>query len=306
MEISNLRSFYRWAEEEQAIKVNPMVGWARRRRLVEPLLDAHLRWCLIVGKRPGTIEQRRFILGRFEGVLGLRLEDATRDDIGTFLEIPTIGQTTRRSYLGHLRQFYAWAVNFDHLSVNPTIGWTRPPAIRGVPRPIGESDLKTALERARRPARTWLLVSAYAGLRSHEIAAMSRADIDIENGRLLVPDGKGGHSRWVPLIDRLVDEFDEAELPGHGWLWPGRPDARRHITPGHVSRRAAQSMRSAGVDCTLHQLRHRFGSAVYRESGHDLRMTQELLGHASPVTTAIYTLVDMTAARSVVERLASS
>jgi site-specific recombinase XerC len=47
-------------------------------------------------------------------------------------------------------------------------------------------------------------------------------------------------------------------------------------------------LRSVGVDATAHQLRHWFGTTVYARSK-DLRLTQELMGHASRATTAIYT-----------------
>lgn len=38
--------------------------------------------------------------------------------------------------------------------------------------------------------------------------------------------------------------------------------------------------------------RHRFATAVYQTSGRDLRTTQELMRHATPVSTAIYTWID--------------
>jgi Phage integrase family len=58
----------------------------------------------------------------------------------------------------------------------------------------------------------------------------------------------------------------------------------------------------AGIGATLHQLRHRFGTQTYARR-RDLRMVQELLGHASPATTAVYTLVDQADAAVVVDEL---
>jgi site-specific recombinase XerC len=49
-------------------------------------------------------------------------------------------------------------------------------------------------------------------------------------------------------------------------------------------------LRSLGIHATPHQFRHYFASEVY-DVTRDLRLTQELLGHASPHTTAIYTKV---------------
>jgi site-specific recombinase XerD len=52
-------------------------------------------------------------------------------------------------------------------------------------------------------------------------------------------------------------------------------------------------MASIGVAATAHQLRHWFATQAYRGS-RDLRVVQELLGHASPTTTAIYTAFSRT------------
>ncbi|MEZ5372413.1 MAG: tyrosine-type recombinase/integrase [Microthrixaceae bacterium] len=62
-------------------------------------------------------------------------------------------------------------------------------------------------------------------------------------------------------------------------------------------------LRSCGIDATIHQLRHRFATAVYQTSGRDLRTTQELLRHATPVSTAIYTWVDPADATQAVNAL---
>lgn len=54
---------------------------------------------------------------------------------------------------------------------------------------------------------------------------------------------------------------------------------------------------------TTHNLRHRFGTVALRENG-NLRVVQELLGHADPRTTAIYTDVDAAELRACVEAVA--
>jgi integrase len=53
---------------------------------------------------------------------------------------------------------------------------------------------------------------------------------------------------------------------------------------------------------TLHQLRHRFGTAAY-DVGHDLRVVQELMGHATPATTALYAAVASDSAVATVQAL---
>jgi len=55
-----------------------------------------------------------------------------------------------------------------------------------------------------------------------------------------------------------------------------------------VSLAISAYLRRLGVPASAHQLRHWFGTSIYG-STHDLRLTQELMGHQSPVTTAGYT-----------------
>jgi integrase len=58
-----------------------------------------------------------------------------------------------------------------------------------------------------------------------------------------------------------------------------------------LSEAACEYSPEIGIRATAHQLRHWFATNVFA-IGHDLRLTQELLGHADPSTTAIYTAFD--------------
>ncbi|MFR9758230.1 tyrosine-type recombinase/integrase [Streptomyces sp. TR06-5] len=76
----------------------------------------------------------------------------------------------------------------------------------------------------------------------------------------------------------------ELDLTGAGALWEG-------VRPERVSRTVARLASGLGIRMRYHQLRHRFGTAVYRASGRDLLLTQRLMRHASPATTAGYAAV---------------
>jgi integrase len=54
-----------------------------------------------------------------------------------------------------------------------------------------------------------------------------------------------------------------------------------------MSREIREFLGNLGIDATAHQLRHWFGTNIYAAS-RDIRLTQELMGHASPITTAGY------------------
>jgi integrase/recombinase XerD len=78
-------------------------------------------------------------------------------------------------------------------------------------------------------------------------------------------------------------------MPPVGYWFPSRT-AVGHVEGSWVSTCIRRALRAVGSTATAHQLRHSFGTAVLRSS-HDLRVTQELLRHSSPASTAIYTQV---------------
>lgn len=99
----------------------------------------------------------------------------------------------------------------------------------------------------------------------------------------------------------LRDEL--ARLPQRGWLFP-KQDGSLGPVKGHtVSHLANDHLHRIGSAHTIHSCRHRFGTLIYRLSGGDLRVTQELMRHRSPVSTSIYTQVDQSHAAGVVAAL---
>lgn len=105
------------------------------------------------------------------------------------------------------------------------------------------------------------------------------------------------------MSKRAILEPILRELPRKGWLFPRHDGQLGPIRAHTVSHLANRHLHRIGIDLTFHSLRHRFGTQVYRVSGRDLRQTQELMRHRSPVSTAIYTEVDQGEAYGVVSAL---
>jgi integrase/recombinase XerC len=118
---------------------------------------------------------------------------------------------------------------------------------------------------------------------------------------LVVRRGKGGNPGTVPIGPVLEDEL--RRLPTRGWLFPKMDGTVGPLRAWSVSHLANDHLHRIGSSHTLHSCRHRFGTMVYRLSGGDLRLTQEMMRHASPVSTAIYTEVDQGHAAGVVAAL---
>ena len=261
------------------------------------MVEDHLRHITRRNLRPSTIEQRRRALIR----LGRShdLARVTTEEIEDWLDTRPMGPSARACEISHLRGFYKWAYAEDRLPHDPTVKLVRPRIAKRLPRPMPEPDLAMAVELAPEPVRAMLMIAAYAGLRACEISRLEGEHVLRSEGILLVEEGKGGGMSSVPLAPPLRSVF--AGLPESGPLFY-LSDGRR-MRPHNVSHWCNRYLHGIGISHTLHSLRHRFGTAIYQSSGRDLRATQELLRHRSPVSTALYTWVDPGHLATAVDRL---
>ena len=250
---------------------------------------------------PSSIRQRDDRLAIFGRWLDNRsLLDATRQDIEEFLDDRNIGARTRYAWLSHLHGFYAWAIREEVGTEDPTARIIRPKMRRALPRPANTDELRLALANAEPREACWLLLAAYMGLRCQEIAGLRREDVLEVEGLLRVTKAKGGKERLVPLHPDALKALRELPMPRVGWLF-SRPRGGPY-SACQMSQNFNAFLRRSGVEATAHQLRHWFGTNLYAQS-HDIRMTQEMLGHANPATTAIYTAFDKRAAAVAVRNM---
>lgn len=258
------------------------------------------------GLAPGTIKRRTSSLRSFARWLDVGVDfahqsadctlwEATSRHVDRFLDGRKLSPRTRYHWLSHLHCFYVWAIDESLTDVDPTARIIRPKMARLLPRPISDGDLTMALESAPRVMYAWLCLAALAGMRCAEIAALDVDDVML-NDDLLRVKGKGGKERIVPMHPQVRAAL-EPLLPRRGAVFR-RPRGGR-FPAAMVSREGSLFLAGLGIEATMHQLRHYFGSQALRAC-RDLRVVQELLGHASPTTTAIYTAFSRAAAKEAV------
>lgn len=263
------------------------------------LLSAHDRSLLVVGRAVTTRADRRRTVLAWARWFARDPLTAVRDDVLAWLAEPAWSAQTRQTYLGHLRGFYSWAVLAGHLDVDPTegVGPIRVP--QTLPKPFSDRQLEQALQQLPQPVHAWFVLAAYAGLRCCEIAGLRGEDIDHETGTLFIRSGKGSAQALLPAHPMVMAEL--ADAPRTGALW--RDGHGRPVTARQVSIRGFHALARIGVGGSMHRARHSFGTTIYRSSGGDIRVTQELLRHRSPATTARYTLITLDEKRSALSGL---
>jgi len=251
------------------------------------LVDEHRAWMLAGGLATRTIDARIGLLQRLAALFGhLHLVDA--DTIaGWFAAHPQWSAETRAVYFGHLYGFYAWSVDTGRLDANPMAGLRRPKAPRGLPRPVTEAELRSVLDRAEQPWRTYILLAAYAGLRACEIARLQREDVDEREIR--VRSGKGGKAAVLPCHPAIWSAVKDLPPGPIAWRTDGGGPADEHYVSTRTALYFRRQLHMPGVG--LHRFRHRFATALLR-GGNNIRVVQTLMRHASLNTTARYTAVD--------------
>jgi len=212
------------------------------------------------------------------------LRRATTETLERYLDAhPEWMPATRSAVVQTMRSFYGWAARQGHIMVDPSRDVPLPRIPRTRARIADEGVLLTAFDAASPRDQAILLLGAECGLRVSEIAALH---VDQREGHWLHIVGKGGVYRPLYMTDELAGLLDVlAETARDGWYFPSREGG--HLSQSSIYRRVRIT---AGYN--THALRHRAGTATYRNTGNDLRLAQEFLGHGSPTTTAIYVHIE--------------
>ena len=216
--------------------------------------------------------------------------------------------------LSAVRSFHRFLLREGVTDRDPAAGVPQPRLPRSLPRPLPVEDVRRLLEAPDEGSPTGIRDRAIlellygSGLRISELTGLDVDDLDLEEGSVRVL-GKGGKEREVPLGSFGRDAVG-------AYLTRGRPALAAAATRGAVfltarggrlsrqscARLLGRYVRLAGIErrVTLHTLRHSFATHLL-EGGADVRVVQELLGHASVATTQIYTLVSARHLREVYE-----
>ena len=206
--------------------------------------------------------------------------------------------------LSAVRTFHRFALREGLTEDDPTAGVVRPRLPRGLPHPLSVGEVAAVID-APPPGsppgvrdRAILELLYGAGLRVSELTGLDVDDVDLDEGAVRVL-GKGSKERDVPIGRMARDAIDAylrtarpalASARSRGALFLNTRGGR--LTRQSCARLLAEHARAAGIRRTVtpHDLRHSFATHLL-EGGADVRVVQELLGHASVATTQIYTLV---------------
>jgi integrase/recombinase XerD len=278
------------------------------------------------GSSANTLSSYRRDLRRYLEYLDARqissLADVDAGIVGGFLaalregddEHPALSASSAARAVVAVRGLHKFGYADGQLSADVAREVKPPAPPRRLPKAITVEDVERLLEAAdfdQTPLsvrdRALLEVLYGTGARISEAVGLDIDDLDLA-GRTVLLRGKGGKQRLVPLgsfAARALEAYLVRVRPELVRQGRGTPKVFLNSRGGSLSRQSAWTvLRTAAdkaglsTDISPHTLRHSFATHLM-EGGADVRVVQELLGHASVTTTQIYTLVTVDQLREV-------
>lgn len=243
------------------------------------------------------------------------IKDVSIDDLTSYIEHLSqtgLAPSSVGRHLATLSTFFRFLVfddrakeNLARLLIAPAV-WDRLPNVlspSAVDQLLNTPSSETAMGRRDRAA----LETLYAtGCRGSEVANLRPQDVDLKAGTARCV-GKGDKERLVPLGKRACEALARYLKEDRPFLVMKRPQTEeifvsrygRPMTRAGLWRLVTEHARAAGLKGKVspHTLRHSFATHMLA-GGADLRVVQEMLGHASIATTQIYTRVELSRLRA--------
>ncbi len=280
---------------ERGMAVNTVLSYRRDLRRYLGYLAAHGR------AEFGAIEEREVS----EFLAWLRAGDPDH---------PPLSASSAARAVVAVRGLHRFATR-EHIVAEDVARAVRPPALpRRLPKAISVDQVERLLEAAgfdQTPLalrdRALLELLYGTGARISEAVGLAIDDLDRPDEAVTL-HGKGGRQRLVPIGSyavRAVDDYLVRARPALAAAGRGTPRLFLNARGGPLSRQSAwvilrSAAEKAGLATTIspHTLRHSFATHLL-DGGADVRVVQELLGHASVTTTQVYTLVTVDRLREV-------
>ena len=215
-----------------------------------------------------------------------------------------LNKTTVSRRLSSIRSFFKFLYREGYMKTNPAKLVSNPKVPKLLPRFLSVDDVFSLVEKpegigflpARNRAVLELLYSS--GLRVSELSGINTDDIHIKESLIKIK-GKGKKERIVPVGSKAIDAMKSYII--ERMLLKSKERALflnrmgKRLTERGVRRIVVKYARAIGIHGRIgpHTLRHSFASHLL-QGGADLRVIQELLGHASLSTTQKYTHLDIT------------
>jgi len=271
------------------------------------------------GDRPRTIVRQQGICRRWQAFLedkqGRTISTATAADLLTFVahrQTSGVKDNTIRGELCVIRTFYGHLLAHGKVLWSPAV--SLPQMICG--RPAEKAHLTvpeclsilSSLDTSEPVGmRDYVIVALLwsTGLRNRELCALTWRDIDLEDGALLVRQGKGGKQRQLFLNDRILSDLRAyrkrlGAAEDDSVFYSTKPGKKAPLSSSRLVEISRECARKAGVTKPVNPMtfRHTFATHMF-ESGVAVEDIKELMGHSEVTESTVYIHVSLDAAKQI-------
>jgi len=234
-----------------------------------------------------------FVADFFDYIQDTDLESINNRTLELFIEDVFIPRkysiSTHRQFISAMKLFKAFypECKIDEIQLK------RPKKSRLLPTVLSKEEIIDLLRYTKNLKHRAVLAMIYsAGLRISELLNLKLKDIDIDRRQIIVKNSKGRRDRhiiladsFIPLLLNYVNSYEPVT-----YFVEGKPEVKYSAESVRAFLHRSTKLAKITKRVTPHTLRHSYATHLL-ENGIDLRYIQELLGHAKPETTMIYTHV---------------
>jgi integrase/recombinase XerD len=247
-------------------------------------------------------------LGKFVDTLKISLISVTHGDLRNFIRSlfdMGLSAVSINRKISAMKAFYRYLVHERTIQVNPAADLELLKTGRKLPQTLSIEEISSIIDAADEKTalglrdRACLELLYASGLRVSELLSLKLIDIDMDS-KLMRIIGKGNKQRLVPFGKQAAHAVEEYLRAGRSLLTKQRSvpylivnaRGKRMSRMGFLKIVRKYRIKSGIIKrVTPHMFRHSFATHLL-EGGADLRVVQELLGHADISTTQIYTHID--------------
>lgn len=234
-----------------------------------------------------------FVADFFDYIQDTNLENINNRTIELFIEDVFIPRkysiSTHRQFISAMKLFKAFypECKIDEIQLK------RPKQSKILPTVLSKEEIIDLLRCTKNLKHRAVLAMIYsAGLRISELLNLKLSAIDIDRRQIIVKNSKGRRDRniiladsFIPLLLNYVNSYEPVT-----YFVEGKPGVKYSAESVRAFLHRSSKLAKITKKVTPHTLRHSYATHLL-ENGIDLRYIQELLGHAKPETTMIYTHV---------------
>jgi len=250
----------------------------------------------LIGKRysKSTVDTYTYFIADFIEFNNTKVIDTlTTKDVELFIESVFIKRnysvSTQRQFISAVKQFiiYYPKTRISNLAL------TRPKKSKILPTVLSQEEMIYIIQNTKNLKHRAILALIYScGLRIGELLSLKLADIQIQRRQLKIIQAKGRKDRYVTLAQSFMPLLQNYLITYQPEVYFVEGEKGKPYSASSIRKFLYRSCKAAKINrkVTPHTLRHSYATHLL-ESGVGLRHIQELLGHAKPETTMIYTHV---------------